>query len=920
MSDITSRYVIERHKEFYSKVPFKKSIALGLICLGLLFCLSKYYNNHFWTDYFNQNHKTLASTHKMVGLDLATSIASERVKGRAKGYKIDQMNLNVKFEDWAAITSRRNELISTWKHIGDEPYRKVTIDWKGKKLKGKIRLKGIGPDHREDEKKWSFAVNLKGDDYIYGASKFSLQDPETRLYWAECSYSYALRAQDILTPFCENVEVFVNGDRIGVMTLSERMSTELLESQGRKEGVIFKPSYAEIWERLSQKNSQANLLDEFPSPKDQLNFTTGMRDVILNRTIAPVEFYNASKLAKDPGLIKQQEIATGLYTGLLDGHLSPSEVFDVEKISDALAVTFFWGNYHSFEIHNLRFYLNPITLKLEPIPTDVSGIGIDQFKAANNFNNRAGGTHDLFYLIIKDPIIRKRFNQKVLELGEAFTSGEMFGEGYSEFSNEQLFKLRQDYPFLPGPAKDEFLSTFIDNKDKVSADKFFAPSAASEAINHNFFLPENFEVKNLVHAFIVPSETGYQLEVLNTIPQEVEILSIEPDIFANFDKIIPPTYKGIDPVSGRRLGKIVAGAKKDLLKGDDVVTIKVKPRSQTIVYEIEATKYYKAYETHPLPRVSLAEIINTYSFMKFDEAANLIVIESGDWEITKFISFPDGIGLSIEAGTILRFAPIAGLKVRGSIHFSGSETKPIIFTSLDDVWRGLTVMDSNSHGGAMSVLNHVEFNNTTFAENGPWKLTGAINFYKSDVSLQNVTFDTTIAEDALNIIHSKFQMNGVKILNSRSDGFDGDFTQGEIRNSEFGFIGGDGIDFSGSDIAVHDSKFFNVKDKAISVGEASNLVADSVQITASGTGIVSKDGSEAKVSNSEMADIQYFPLMTYTKKPQYGGAYLEAHNTQWDDHLVPIVQKGSEMLVDDKKMRPRKINIDKLYKEGFMKK
>jgi hypothetical protein len=220
-----------------------------------------------------------------------------------------------------------------------------------------------------------------------------------------------------------------------------------------------------------------------------------------------------------------------------------------------------------------------------------------------------------------------------------------------------------------------------------------------------------------------------------------------------------------------------------------------------------------------------------------------------------------------------------------------------------------------------STLDFVEFRNTGHARNQSWQLTGAVTFYQADVDIRNTEFIGTIAEDALNVIKSDFVFQNSTIESTRSDGFDADFSTGLVKNSRFSSIGGDGIDFSGSEIRTEDSVFVKVHDKAISAGEATQISIERVQVSDSGTGVAIKDGSIGKISHSEFSDIHYSTLMSYQKKVIYGGSSLIADNIRYDAHeLALIAQKGSQLSIDERTVKPIKIDIEKLYEKGYMKK
>ena len=84
-----------------------------------------------------------------------------------------------------------------------------------------------------------------------------------------------------------------------------------------------------------------------------------------------------------------------------------------------------------------------------------------------------------------------------------------------------------------------------------------------------------------------------------------------------------------------------------------------------------------------------------------------------------------------------------------------------------------------------------------------------------------VEFQLSSAEDSLNIVNAEIDIANISIINSFSDGFDCDYCKGKIINSLFDGMGGDGLDFSGSSVSLDKLTFKNIKDKALSVGEAS---------------------------------------------------------------------------------------------------
>ena len=119
---------------------------------------------------------------------------------------------------------------------------------------------------------------------------------------------------------------------------------------------------------------------------------------------------------------------------------------------------------------------------------------------------------------------------------------------------------------------------------------------------------------------------------------------------------------------------------------------------------------------------------------------------------------------------------------------------------------------------------------------------GSVNFYKSNVELDNVFFSNISSEDSINIFKSKFKLKDIKFNNVGSDAVDIDFSNGEISNINFINISNDALDFSGSKVNIENIKFENVGDKAISAGEYSDLTIRGLMGENSFIGIANKDG------------------------------------------------------------------------------
>ncbi len=102
--------------------------------------------------------------------------------------------------------------------------------------------------------------------------------------------------------------------------------------------------------------------------------------------------------------------------------------------------------------------------------------------------------------------------------------------------------------------------------------------------------------------------------------------------------------------------------------------------------------------------------------------------------------------------------------------------------------------------------------------------------------------------------------------NTYGDAFDSDFSQGTIVGSYFNDIGNDGLDISGSSIDVSDTAFYQIGDKAISVGEKSDVFVENLSIGNSVIGIACKDLSQVYGDHVSISNVQ-IGYALYQKKP-----------------------------------------------------
>jgi len=326
--------------------------------------------------------------------------------------------------------------------------------------------------------------------------------------------------------------------------------------------------------------------------------------------------------------------------------------------------------------------------------------------------------------------------------------------------------------------------------------------------------------------------------------------------------------------------------------------------------------------TNPIPAASLEEALERHPFLRWDAEAEILRANRGDWQVAGSLVLPEGIGLEAGPGTTLRFGADALLVASGPLRFRGSAEAPVTLRGLavpgrTRAWQGIVVLRS----GAPLDWQHVVVADTTGIEHRGWRLTGGFTLRDSEARIVDSRFEGNRAEDAVNLIRSRFEFRGVSIRDTASDAFDCDFCEGSVIGGRVEQAGGDGIDVSGSVVGVDGTVIEDVADKAISVGERSRLDARNVSIRRVGTAIVGKDGSSVTFEDSKVSDVEHVAIMAYTKKREYGPGSVIARNIE----MVRVgraasAQHGSQVFIDGVSTAPGEVDVGDLYKQGYMKK
>jgi len=809
------------------------------------------------------------------------------LRAHTDAVEVPKLHIDIKFKHLRKLHAKREEALRQQLLVTtDDDFVPAEVRHDGRSIPVRLRLKGDLTDHFEGDK-WSLRVKTRGGAAILGMRRFSLQAPRTRGFQSEPIFLESLRWLGVLAPRYSFVEVEINGTDIGLMALEEHFDKVLLESQGRRESVILKFDESSFWEN--------QLFTNHHHPYDDYRH-------------APVEAFRMGSILRSPALMRDLGAARGLLRGFAEGELTASEAFDEALLGRLLAACEVWAASHPCRWHNLRFYFNPIDRELEPIAFD--GNLHDSWLSPTLISAYEPIARDL----LQDPGVQQAYRGGIRELAEGLDGGELLSR-LQAIQDRDLAILHREFP-LRSPLDISLARRRAAQLRDLDLDALFELS-----------LPPHGErgYPTSVLANLIHGERGPELQLASALPYPVRVEGVQvtrvaatgessiTETLAGFPIELPATRKGLAPEW--RSVPLPLKAELENLRVTGVSRIQGYGETQTFT----ARNSHPAARAPALPHVDTARLIEDHRFLQPSAKPGYLEIIPGSWTLEETLILPAGVGLRIAAGTQLRFSPEASLVVRGPTDFAGREDAPIRLEALsaERTWPGLVVLNAASE----SHWSHVQVRNTHGFSLGDWVLTGAVTFFSSDAFLSHCSFQENSGEDALNIISSRFRLEDITVTDAASDGFDGDFTRGEIRGGLFARIGGDGIDVSGSNVAISGTRLQTIRDKALSIGEGSEVVATDLQIDDVGSAVVAKDASLGIVRNSSLRNIQHSAFMAYQKKPEFGPGRLTVEEVAVESaEQLAVTQWGSQLSIDGVNQPEMDFDVEAAYESGPMQK
>jgi len=743
-------------------------------------------------------------------------------------------------------------------------YVRATINYKGKEMPIKLRLKGDWIDHLKGEK-WSFRIKVTGNNSFLGLKSFSIQSPRTRSFLHEWFMHQVYLREGVLTTRYEFFPVIVNGKQMGVYALEEHFDKQLVENKGKREGPIIKFNEEGVWETRIGDPDGYHSLPYFAA--------------------AEVIPFKQNRTMTNPVLKQHFKTAQSLLLRYKAFDKNIEEIFDLDKLAKFYALTDLANTDHALIWHNLRFYYNPVSRKLEPIAYDCYPEKIEMSANQPIFGYSKDKTAFPDYNFIHYSIFNNNsFKALYVSYLKKFSSSKYLNTLFNELDPDlDLFGklLTKEYP------SSKFNKAFYWNSIKAIQEAL--PDYINSDIKYSL---QDYSFEDLTNTKTYYYNTGLKAYLNPFQDSVINVIQL-----VNFHST-PVTIIGYglkqkkDSIICLELGKVVDKFSKSL-----PVHLLSLPKSVKKIYftanhgildtlNISISKWAvnKKIIT-PIDSLFVSDLPDI-PFIEINTLSKLLTIKKGDHVLSVDLIVPQGWTLVLEKGTEIDLINKAAIISYSPVHAEGSKEENILIYSSDSTGQGVTVIDSYGN----SLFQNVVFNHLTTLTKYGWHLTGAVTFYQSNVIIENCTFKNNSCEDAINLIQSNFTFSNSIIENTFSDGLDSDFSNGTISYSIFKNTGNDCIDLSGSDVEIKYCEIENSGDKGISGGENSTVKIENTKVNKAKIAVASKDLSTVIVNSITFQNVDY-GFVAFQKKPEFGPAKIIVKNTKTeliDNNLMGV--------------------------------
>ena len=161
--------------------------------------------------------------------------------------------------------------------------------------------------------------------------------------------------------------------------------------------------------------------------------------------------------------------------------------------------------------------------------------------------------------------------------------------------------------------------------------------------------------------------------------------------------------------------------------------------------------------------------------------------------------------------------------------------------------------------------------------NSSKEINGCLNFYDLKIINTSIKVKNSYCEDAINFVRVEGKLDNIEVHGAFSDAVDFDFSTIEIENLKIKNALNDCLDLSFGNYFIQKSYLSNCGDKALSIGETSEVRLNYIDVKNSNISIAIKDGSDVVIDKLINEKVNYCITM-YRKKTEFVGSKLKLNN------------------------------------------
>jgi len=760
----------------------------------------------------------------------------------------------------------------------------------GEWRKIKYRLRGRNIWHW-DLQKPSLRLKLKKDFPIALQNTIELINPEDRTFLGEIYSNLYLKELGVLSHRTEMVGLFINGVYYGAYLMMTRDDENMLRANHRLPGPIYVGDYlAPVWEfkDFELKGEQKSLADLTHDPLDRL----------LNNIRGPIT----------------PETFESIWTTL-----------NKRKMAEYMAALSVLGGIHSDYHHNQAFYLDPKIGLLEPIGSDIMGLGALLYpRGKDRLLSSDTPSHDvplnerltpLTDTLLRDPFFYHLRNQALFDQLTVSHSAEkqilaintldqnarplIQADGrksYLETISGQWFRMPlTNAKYLQSlKTTEEWIrkrSDFLLSElERCDVEIQYTPVSSTKArisLNVDGNSALSLDLKKLTGSI---SALVYDDNGKNEQPIDTETIILFPGLSQDESFVNKAT-------SSRRFPSHYLRPKAQTYQ-----FILSSPNLQTDLVNLSSGAKNaitgrpvkpKRFESHPTDATSQVMRQANYSVHPWlfkSKPRNPIQLGPGVVTVNQTIIGQPNQKIMIHPGTKLLMDSDVSIISQGPLLANGSPNAPIVVQQKNrgEAWGSIVIIGDSSDN---SLINHATISGgsrTQFNSGVHSGMLSVVDSSKFTLTNSNIG-ENVIGDDTINLIYSNdVVLENNKFFDCFADCIDFDFSSGVITRNRFINAGNDGMDFMESEAIISQSHIEKAGDKGISAGEMSKISVSETKIENAPIGIAAKDGSIVEVSESTLA-FNEVAVDIFEKNWRYGETgFVTILKTNWINNVINI--------------------------------